>query len=211
MLRPVAGLVALAFLAVTSAASQAPEGARPESHAHPVAAGQGPLVHPADAEFISGMIAHHAQAVLIAGWAPANDASPAIRRLCERIVVGQQDEIALMQQWLRDRGQPVPSGDATHAMHGMHDGALMPGMLSAAEVAELERLRGADFDRAFLAYMIKHHEGAITMVERLVGTPGAAQDNFVFKLAADINADQTIEIERMMGLLASLSPVPAGP
>ena len=169
-------------------------------------------VNPADVHFVSGMIAHHAQAVLMAGWAPANGASPAVQVLCERIVVSQRDEIALMQQWLRDHGQPVPAGDAAHdMMPGMDHSTLMPGMLTAEQLTELHAATGPDFDRLFLADMIRHHEGAVTMVQRLISTPGAARDNFIFKLASDINADQTTEIERMKRMLAQLLLGAPGP
>jgi uncharacterized protein (DUF305 family) len=161
----------------------------------------------ADVRFMTGMIRHHAQAVLIAGWAPTHGASSAIRTLCERIVVAQQDEIAFMQRWLRQRDQPVPDADAAHdMMPGMEHVTLMPGMLTAEQLTELDRARGAAFDRLFLTYMIQHHEGAITMVEQLFGAYGAAQDDDIFKLAADVNVDQITEIDRMRTMLAALSP-----
>jgi uncharacterized protein (DUF305 family) len=168
-----------------------------------------PPVTEADVHFITGMIAHHAQAVLIAGWAPSHGASASLQRMCERIVVGQRDEIALMQQWLKDQGQPVPPGEM-QSMHAAHGGEMMPGMLTMDQLMALDEARGTDFDRLFLTYMIQHHQGAITMVERLVASPGAAQDRFVFKLSSDINADQTIEIERMNGMLAAIPSPSAG-
>ena len=155
----------------------------------------------ADVHFISGMIVHHAQAVLIAGWAPTHDAGSAVRALCERIVVAQRDEIAFMQGWLGNRGEPVPAADPGHA----HGGLLMPGMLTAEQLAELDRARGAEFDRLFLTYMIQHHEGAITMVATLFGENGAAQDEDIFKFAADVNADQATEIDRMRAMLDAQS------
>jgi uncharacterized protein (DUF305 family) len=158
----------------------------------------------ADISFMKGMIAHHAQAVLIAGWAPTHEASPSLKALCERIVVGQKDEIATMQNWLRDRGQEVPSADPTHHMAGMHHQMLMPGMLTDEQLEQLDRARGGEFDKLFLKDMIQHHQGALTMVKQLFGTPGAAQDDQVFKFASDMNADQTIEIERMNKMLAAL-------
>lgn len=159
----------------------------------------------ADVHFMSGMIRHHAQAVLIAGWAPTHGASSAVRTLCERIVVAQQDEIAFMQRWLKQRDEPVPDADAAHAMMpGMDHSNLMPGMLTAEQLTELDRARGTEFDRLFLTYMIQHHEGAITMVERLFGANGAAQDDDIFKLAADVNVDQITEIDRMRAMLAAL-------
>ena len=125
----------------------------------------------ADVHFMSGMIPHHAQAVLIAGWAASHGARPDITVLCERIVVGQRDEIALMQGWLKQKGAPVPAADATHLsmnMNGMKHDMLMPGMLSPEELATLDKARGSAFDRLFLQAMIKHHQGAISMVDELL-------------------------------------------
>lgn len=160
----------------------------------------------ADAQFMSGMIGHHAQAVMMARWAPTHGASPEIRALCERIIVAQTDEIRLMQRWLREWGQAVPEADASMdmmpGMEGMH--AQMPGMLTAAQLTELDRGRGKDFDQLFLLYMIRHHQGAVAMVKDLVETPGAARDDMVFKFVSDINADQSTEIKRMSTMLAGL-------
>jgi uncharacterized protein (DUF305 family) len=187
----VVGAGALALVA-TAAQGQA-DGARPRYSA-------------ADVQFMTGMIAHHAQAVLIAGWAPAHDASPALRALCERIVVGQRDEIAVMQRWLLERHQPVPDADARgHTMPGMDHPMLMPGMLTSAQLAQLDAARGPEFDRLFLTFMIQHHRGALTMVRELVDTPGAARDGPLFQIASDVSADQTTEIDRMTRMLDGLS------
>ncbi len=164
-------------------------------------------VNEADARFMSGMIPHHAQAVLFAGWAESHGASPAIQRLCERIIVAQQDEIALMQSWLADRGLPVPAADATHMVHvenGVEHRVLMPGMLNAEQLTELDRARGEEFDRLFLINMILHHEGAIAMVDELFTSYGAAQDEIVFRFASDVYADQTTEIDFMEKMLAAM-------
>jgi uncharacterized protein (DUF305 family) len=115
---------------------------------------------------MSAMIGHHAQALVMAGWAPSHGASASVLRLAERIMSGQQDEIATMQQWLRDRGRPVP--ESHHSAHGH----LMPGMLIEAQMQELEEARGPEFDRLFLTFMIQHHRGAVAMVKELFGTPG---------------------------------------
>ena len=163
----------------------------------------------ADTHFMSGMIPHHAQAVLIAGWAPTHGASDGLQRLCERIIVAQTDEIALMRQWLADRGEPVPAADATHmtmVMDGVQHAMLMPGMLTDAELAQLDRARGVEFDRLFLTFMIRHHDGALTMVEELFASPGAGQDDIVFKFASDVFADQSTEIDRMQKMLEALPP-----
>ena len=158
----------------------------------------------ADIDFMSGMIPHHAQAVLIAGWAASHGARPDVRTLCERMVVGQRDEIAYMRNWLRDRSQPVPAADATHhrmKMNGMEHDMLMPGMLSPAELAQLDKARNAEWDRLFITFMIRHHEGALKMVDDLFESYGALQDDDMYKFASDLYADQTIEIERMHKML----------
>ncbi|HTR19875.1 MAG TPA: DUF305 domain-containing protein [Gemmatimonadales bacterium] len=155
-------------------------------------------VSPADVHFMSGMIYHHAQAVVMAGWAPTHGASQTIQTLCARILVSQNDEIAMMQQWLRDRHQEVPD-PASHPM-----AMMMPGMLSPEQLAQLDSARGPEFDRWFLTFMIQHHQGAITMVNELLATPGAAQDGQVFRFSADVSADQTAEIGRMQKILNSL-------
>jgi uncharacterized protein (DUF305 family) len=166
-------------------------------------------VNDADVRFMTGMISHHAQAVIMAGWAPSHDARSDVRILCERIVVGQRDEIALMQTWLRDRGQPVPDGKSTKmrmVMNGVEHDMLMPGMLSDEEMAQLDKARGAEFDRLFLTGMIKHHQGAINMVDELFASFGAGQDETIFRFASDVYADQSTEIDRMEKMLA----VPGG-
>ena len=205
-----------AFVPAACGGSRAPDSVAPRpagtfrSPAEMVAADGGrPPYTAADVHFMSGMIPHHAQAVLIAGWAASHDAGSAVKILCERIVVAQQDEIATMQRWLRERGQRVPPADATHlrmTMNGMEHDMLMPGMLNAQELARLDQARGGEFDRLFLSYMIRHHEGAVTMVDQLFGSAGGAgQDETVFRLASDIYADQTTEIERMQKMLAAVS------
>jgi uncharacterized protein (DUF305 family) len=163
----------------------------------------------ADVRFLSGMIGHHAQAVVMAGWAPSHGASPAVRVLCERIVVAQTDEIAFVQRWLREHNEFVPPADPRgHVMPGMDHPMLMPGMLTPDQMAQLDAARGPEFDRLFLRFMIQHHRGAITMVSELLSAPGAAQDGPVFRFAADVNADQTTEIDRMSRMLDALSGSP---
>jgi uncharacterized protein (DUF305 family) len=158
----------------------------------------------ADVDFMAGMIPHHAQAVLMAGWAASHGARPDIRVLCERILVGQRDEIEFMRNWLRDRGEPVPEANATHhrmKMNGVEHDMLMPGMLSPEDLAKLDKARGPEWDRLFLEFMIRHHEGAIKMADDLFGAYGALQDDDVYKFVSDLSADQTIEIERMEKML----------
>jgi uncharacterized protein (DUF305 family) len=161
----------------------------------------------ADIDFMSGMIPHHAQAVIMGGWAPSHGARADVAILCERIVVGQRDEIKMMQMWLGDRGLPVPDASSTRMhmkMNGVEHDMLMPGMLTDEEMAELDKARGPEFDRLFLLGMIKHHQGAIDMVDVLFKSYGAAQDDVIYKFASDVFADQSIEIDVMYKMLASV-------
>jgi uncharacterized protein (DUF305 family) len=167
---------------------------------------------PADIEFMGGMISHHAQALVMAGWAASHGASASVRTLADRITNAQQDEIAAMQRWLRDRHQPVPDANPHGMMmnmNGMQHQMLMPGMLTEAQLKQLDDARGKEFDRLFLTFMIQHHRGAVTMVQQLFDTNGAAQDISVYKMASDIHADQTTEIDRMQKMLASTIFEPA--
>ncbi len=158
----------------------------------------------ADVDFVSGMIGHHAQAVLMAGWAQSHGASPSVQALCERIVVAQRDEIKFMQRWLRERNLPVPDGDTSHMMMAGMNMKLMPGMLTPEQLTELDKARGADWDRLFLKDMIQHHNGAIEMVETLFSSQGAVQDEDIFKFASDVHVDQITEVNRMTLMLQSM-------
>jgi len=188
----------------------------------------------ADIDFMSGMIHHHAQAILISRWAPTHEASAAVQRLTARIINAQSDEINLMQSWLRDRNQDpmtvdsngtvrmakaAPAAatgehaghDMSHAGHDMGGMAAMPGMLTDTQLKELDAARGREFDRLFLIYMMQHHRGAVSMVRDLFGSTGAGQDETIFKFAADVEVDQSTEIKRMLTMLLEMGEVPPPP
>jgi uncharacterized protein (DUF305 family) len=187
--------------------SAAPAAASAAAHEHGSGAAVRATVNAADVHFMSGMIPHHAQAVLIAGWAPSHGASPEVQRLCERIVVAQRDEIQLMQNWLREKGQPVPEATSMRMrmnMGGMVHDMLMPGMLTDEQLKALDASRGREFDRLFLQAMIRHHQGAISMVDDLEAADGSRQDETVFRFSQDVYADQTTEIRVMQQMLAAI-------
>ena len=152
---------------------------------------------PADVRFMQGMIGHHAQALEMTELLATRTASDDMRKLAHRIELSQADEIKMMKRWLEARGQTVPSEHAHH----MHGATLMPGMLTPEEMSHLADAKGPEFDRLFLEYMIKHHEGALTMVKELFATPGAAQESEMFAFASDVDADQRMEIDRMGAML----------
>lgn len=206
-------LFAVAIAACSSTSRVATPAADRESEPSYVAQARADSVrHPytaADVSFMSRMIGHHAQAIVISRWAPTHAASASVRTLAARIINSQQDEIATMQLWLRDRRQTVPDAHVTGmkmTIGGVEHEMLMPGMLTDTQMKQLDAARGPEFDRLFLTLMIQHHRGAVTMVEELFGTYGAAQDEAVFKLASDVNVDQMTEIERMETMLVALTP-----
>ncbi len=158
----------------------------------------------ADVRFMQGMISHHAQAIEMTEFLASRSDRDVMRRLAQRIELSQEDEIAMMQEWLRSRGQAVAELDAHHAP-GWEP---MPGMLTEEEMGRLEQAQAVEFDPLFLELMIKHHRGALTMVDTLLSQRGAAQDSQLFAFTSDITSDQSMEIDRMDAMLAELSPDP---
>jgi uncharacterized protein (DUF305 family) len=174
----------------------------------------------ADVTFMTEMIGHHAQAIMISRWAPTHGADSSLRILAARIINAQMDDINLMRQWLRDRGKPLPSvtpdgvytpapadPNDEHAGHDMGDHSAMAGMLTPAQLAELDSKRGEEFAILFLQRMINHHRGAVTMVQTLIRDRGAI-DETVFRFAADVEVDQSTEIRRMLQMLLERGGTP---
>ena len=159
-----------------------------------------PAVRPTidDVRFMQGMIGHHAQALEMTALVAARSGRDDVKLMAQRITLSQADEIKMMQEWLASRGEQVPDAHA-------HHGVLMPGMLTDEEMSRLAGATGAEFDRLFVELMIKHHGGALTMVEALLGHPGAGQDPELFAFASDVDVDQRGEIARLAAVLKELS------
>jgi uncharacterized protein (DUF305 family) len=173
----------------------------PGQATRPISAGQAVDVSrvqhtEADVRFMQGMIGHHSQALAMTALLASRTTSEKMRRLALRIEVSQADEIKMMTSWLKWRGLAAPDEHAH-----MHGAMLMPGMLTADEMARLAATSGAAFDRLFLESMIKHHEGALVMVKELFSTPGAGQESEIFAFASDVDSDQRMEIDRMSAML----------
>ena len=154
---------------------------------------------PGDTRFMQGMIGHHAQAVEMVALLKTRTEREDLRMLGLRIEVSQNDEIKMMKRWLEARGESVPSEHAHHM-----PGGLMPGMLTDAEMAKLRAAKGAEFDRLFLEGMIRHHGGALIMVQELQSSPGAMQEAEIADFASHVDADQRMEILRMNTMLRGL-------
>ena len=207
IMRPVCGFILV--LVSSTPASQPP--AQPPPLVQPGAPGQptqvisaetatnsshaGPTA--ADVTFMQEMLGHHSQAIEMVELLRTRTRRQDMQMIGKRIDLSQADEIKMMHDWLRARGQPIPDAHAHH----MPGAKLMPGMLTAAEMARLEAAKGPAFDTLFLTLMIKHHNGALAMVEDLLRTPGAAQESEIFAFTNDIVADQRMEIERMAAML----------
>jgi uncharacterized protein (DUF305 family) len=154
----------------------------------------------ADVRFMQGMIGHHAQAVEMCALLGSRTKREDMRLLARRIEISQADEIKMMQEWLTARAAEVPGEHAHHAAGA----ALMPGMLTPDDMRRLAAATGAEFDRLFLEFMIKHHAGALVMVNDLFSQPGAGQESEIFAFASDVDADQRMEIDRMGAMLKEL-------
>ena len=157
-----------------------------------------------DIQFLQGMIPHHAQAKEMSALAESRTNNEAILAVAARITLSQDDEIAMMQDWLGDRGLEVTAEDAHHQSGFMR----MAGMLTDEEMAALAAARGSEFDQLYLESMIQHHQGALDMVEDLLDQRGSVQDPLLYEFTSDVTSDQTSEIERMVTLLASFSSDP---
>lgn len=229
-LRSLAPLLIVAALAACAPATRVATGPTPMSGADRVRADSVRLPYTeADVRFMTDMIGHHAQAILISRWVPSHTEDAELRTLAGRIINAQTDDIALMRRWLAERGKPVPSvtpdgvlvppaadtgahaghdmgGHAGHDMGG-HDHSMMAGMLSPAQLTELDAARGDAFDILFLQRMINHHRGAVTMVQTLI-RDGGAIDETVFRFAADVEVDQSTEIRRMIQMLLDRDGLP---
>ena len=159
---------------------------------------EGAVYTVADVEFMQGMIAHHAQAIYMSRMAEAHGASPRLLKLANKIDQSQVAEIRIMQGWLVHNGQVAPDTSSWRTM-------TMTGMLTEAQLKELDAAKGADFDRTFLTLMIQHHEGALQMVKDLFATPRAGQEVDVNVFANDVVTVQTAEIGAMRQMLSQLS------
>ena len=158
----------------------------------------------ADVEFLQGMIVHHYQAFLMSEMAPSRTNNQTILDLAGRIDASQIDEIDFMENWLTERGKSIP--DPTLMGHSHHH--KMMGMATPEQMNKLEASNSTDFDRLYLNLMIRHHDGAIDMVDRLNEFPGSAYDPQLYEFVTDLENDQAVEIERMNGILISLSDDP---
>lgn len=153
-----------------------------------------------DTMWTSQMVPHHAQAVEMSELLLAKDGiDPAVSELAEQIKAAQAPEIEQMRGWLAGWGEPVPAADGS--MAGMdHDaGSMGPGMMSDADMTELEDASGMAAQRLYLTQMVAHHQGAIEMSKLELR---AGENAEATSLASRIITTQRSEITTMTELLA---------
>ncbi len=167
---------------------------------------------PADVEFMRDMIVHHGQALEMSALVPGRSESEDMRLLARRIDETQQYEIGLMRDWLEERGLAAPDPGEMLGPHGGHgaDHTGMAGMASPEQMEELAAAEGEAFDRMFLELMIRHHEGALVMVDELLAHEGAGQEPELFVLLSHVDADQRAEIARMRSMMKAMEADSAG-
>jgi uncharacterized protein (DUF305 family) len=164
---------------------------------HEIVIPKGALYTKADVEFMQGMIAHHSQAIVMSRMAESHGANPQVLKLSNKIDQSQVPEIRIMQAWLARNKQFAPDTSSWHDM-------MMAGMLTTAQLKELDAAKGVDFDRAYLHLMIQHHAGALKMVDDLFNSSLAGQEVDVNVFANDVVTAQTVEIGIMQRLLNQL-------
>jgi uncharacterized protein (DUF305 family) len=164
---------------------------------HEIVIPKGALYTKADVEFMQGMIAHHSQAIVMSRMAESHGANPQVLKLSNKIDQSQVPEIRIMQSWLMRNKQFAPDTSSWHNM-------MMAGMLTPAQLKELDEAKGVDFDRAYLRLMIQHHAGALKMVDDLFNASLAGQEVDVNVFANDVVTAQTVEIGIMQKLLTQL-------
>jgi uncharacterized protein (DUF305 family) len=177
-----------------------------------------PTADSVDAGFSRDMATHHLQGVEMANVALERSTDPEVHQLAFDISATQTNQVGRMQGWLSLWGLPPSGGDpmawmGADAGHTDHDmagtaGALMPGMATEDELAELRGLSGTAFDVRFLQLMIRHHQGGREMAEY---TAGHATVPAVATLARTIAETQTAETTTMTGMLTARggTPLPA--
>jgi uncharacterized protein (DUF305 family) len=157
----------------------------------------------ADIKFLQGMIVHHQQAIMMSKLAAKRTNNKTIIDLANRIDLSQVDEINFMESWLSSRDQ-----NAHEMNHKDHMHMSMSGMATPAQIESLKNSNSTDFDRLFLQLMIKHHDGALDMVDELKKYPGSANDQLLNEFVSDLINDQAVEIERMNLIAVNLSDDP---
>jgi len=170
-----------------------------------------------DASFMQDMQVHHRQALAMTAMVGERTDHEDLKLFVRRMDISQQGELEQLDTMLGEHeaavkrlggaGHGGSHSDGTHGGMSSMDHSDMPGMLTEAELAELEAARGDEFVRLFLLGMSKHHGGALQMVDELLSDETAGADPRLFQFAQHVDSDQRIEIDRMARMWDELPPV----
>lgn len=134
---------------------------------------------PFDAQFIDGMIEHHTGAITMAEQALEESERPEIQGLAQDIITSQQGEVEQMTAWRRQWYPDLaPTGGMEMPMGDM----------------EISSDTSQPFDQRFIAAMIGHHTGAISMANDALTN---AEHPEIKQLAEAIITAQEAEIAQM--------------
>jgi uncharacterized protein (DUF305 family) len=155
--------------------------------------------------FTRQMIAHHAQAITMAGLIRQRSTDRTVRSAALDIQLSQEEQIRQMRGFLTVWKQPD-----TIQMTAAH--SQMMGMASDAELRSLKILPVPQAEVKFLQLMTRHHQGALRMIPPAL-QPGVLPQ--VRHLARQMQVVQGGEIRFMTSLLgargAGLLPFPEMP
>jgi uncharacterized protein (DUF305 family) len=157
----------------------------------------------ADTEFVSMMIPHHYQALVMSEMAPTRSSNTELLALASRIDVEQELEISTMQRWQAWNGHPVTNAQQAYEQMLQNPAMLeQMGMATPAELADLSAASGTAFDVLYLELMIEHHEGALDM---LLNVMINGSDFIIQQMAGDMYVTQYTQILQMQQMLADLT------
>lgn len=155
----------------------------------------------ADVSFVTGMIPHHEQAIVMSSYASEQAASADVKRIADEISANQDPEIEQMKGFLDDWGVAEPQGGEHGeggAMEGGGVGGGHPGMLDDEQLQSLQSAQGADFDRLFAQQMIRHHQGAITASEKELADGQSPEAKELAQTIIDQQKKEIAELEQVL-------------
>jgi len=163
-----------------------------------------------DVGFCADMSAHHGQALVLCQRVLGQPTGGSVQAAAAEVLQNQAIELGMMRAWLADWGESTAPPETVMAWMGDGTGmplAMMPGLASDAELAELSALEGRDQGRRWLELMLTHHEGGVQMAS---AAAQMALSEKVIRLAEIQAAVQAFEIEQYQLLLDSEYATPGG-
>jgi uncharacterized protein (DUF305 family) len=143
-----------------------------------------------EASFLQQMIQHHRSGIEMAKLATDHTQRAELRQFAEKMISAQEQEIGQMTKWLTDWFKASPKEVANEKANKemrMH-------------MSMLQAKKDADFDKAFLEMMPKHHHMAVEMAEQAESKSTHPE---LKEFATKIAKDQQKEIKQMKGWATS--------